>query len=88
MEEAKTTIKKSVSVVKDDLREKTSGYIMTALGLVAGLAWNDAITSFIKIYFPLEGDGVTVKFIYAILITVIIVLISRSLIKVLGPKDK
>lgn len=86
MEETKTKIKKSVEGVRNDLKEKTSGYIMTALGLVAGLAWNDAISSFIKLYFPLDAGGVLAKFIYALLITVIIVLISRSLLRVLGAK--
>ncbi|MEK9171243.1 MAG: DUF5654 family protein, partial [Patescibacteria group bacterium] len=36
------------------VREKTTGYILAAFGLVAGLAWNDAIKSTIDRFFPLN----------------------------------
>ena len=29
--------------IREEVRKKTIGYIVAALGLVAGLAWNDAI---------------------------------------------
>jgi len=47
-----------------------------ALGLVAALAWNDAIQSFIKTIFPKESlSSLLVKFIYAIIITVLAVIV-------------
>ncbi len=70
-----------------EVREKTTGYILAALGLVAGLAWNDAISSAIKVIFPLESNGLIAKFIYAVVITIAIVMISTSLLKVLEPKE-
>jgi hypothetical protein len=79
-------IKKSAAL-RNEVREKTAGYILTALGLVAGLAWNDAISSAIKVFFPLDTNGILVKFIYAIIMTIAIVMISKSLLKVLGPKE-
>ena len=87
MEKPTTTEAKKKAVLKAELRERTAGYILTALGLVAGLAWNDAISSFIKYFFPLDTNGVIAKFIYAVVVTVIIVFISNSLLRVLGPKE-
>jgi len=65
----------SVSEVKG----RSFGYISAALGLVAGLAWNDAIKEFIEVIFPLSKDTVAVKFLYAILVTVAVVILIRYL---------
>ena len=35
-------IKQEGAELKKEVREKTLGYILTAFGLVAGLAWNEA----------------------------------------------
>lgn len=85
--ETKTETKKRLAI-RAQIREKTTGYILTALGLVAGLAWNDAISSFIKSFFPLDTNGVIAKFVYAGLVTVVIVIISNSLLRVLEGKDE
>lgn len=70
------------SEVKQQIKEQTSGYMTAALGLVAGLAWNDAIKSLIEALFPFsKPSGVFAKFIYACLITAVVVLISRSLLR-------
>ena len=60
--------------LKEGVREKSFGYISAALGLVAGLAWNDAIKALIDSIYPNGGGGVLAKFIYALIITVIIVI--------------
>jgi len=73
--------------VSDKFREQTAGYITTALGIVAGLAWNDAIKSLIEFIFPLSKDTLMARFIYAALITVVVILISRSLLTVLGRRS-
>lgn len=55
--------------------------IAGALSMVGGLAWNDAIQSGITAYFPKGGiDSIYTKFIYAILVTGIIVIIAAALI--------
>lgn len=79
---------KKKKALRAELREKTTGYILTALGLVAGLAWNDAISSAIKYFFPLDQNGLLAKFLYAGIITVIIVSVSNSLLRVLGTKKE
>jgi len=52
----------------------------SALGLVAALAWNDAVQAVFKEYFPAAG-GVVAKFTYAVIITVLIVLVTINLTK-------
>ncbi|NTU66971.1 MAG: hypothetical protein HGB08_03545 [Candidatus Moranbacteria bacterium] len=63
------------------MRERTLGYILTAFGLVAGLAWNDAVKSFIEYVFPADQTGNTLKakFIYAVIITIVVVVVSAYL---------
>jgi len=66
--------------IKQRVREQTVGYIATALGLVAGLAWNEAIKDLINSIYP-SGGGLGAKFIYAIVITIAIVVVSSYLLR-------
>lgn len=75
-------LKKEIVDVRQEIRDKTAGYIVTALGLVAGLAWNEAIRSCIEFLFPAnKSSSVWAKFIYAILITLVVVFISFYIVK-------
>jgi hypothetical protein len=49
-------------MLREELKKQTLGYIVGALGLVAGLAWNEAIKAFIEFLFPLSQDTLLVKF--------------------------
>ena len=71
-----------------EMRQKTAGYILTALGLVAGLAWNEAITALIKVFFPLDDSGLIAKFIYAVVITAVIVWLSLKISKITNDKQE
>lgn len=51
---------------------------MSALGLVAALAWNDAVQAVFKEYFP-ASSGVTGRFIYALLLSLAIIVILINL---------
>ncbi len=73
--------KKEQVKIKKAFREKAAVYILTAFGLVAGLAWNEAIKSFIEVFFPLSSGGVFVKFLYAVLVTTLLVFITVYIIK-------
>jgi hypothetical protein len=70
--------------IKTEFRGKTLGYLSAALGLVAGLAWNDAISALIKQVFPLEQDTVLVKFIYALVVTLAVIVMLRYAEKLLN----
>lgn len=74
--------------LKDAVRERTLGFITGALGLVAGLAWNEAVKALIEVVFPLGKDTLWAKFMYAILVTVIVVIASIYLARLFNRTKK
>jgi large-conductance mechanosensitive channel len=81
-------LKKEVIDINREIRDRTAGYIVTALGLVAGLAWNNAIQGFIEYFFPANKSGsVWAKFIYAVILTLVVVFVSFYVVKLLRGKD-
>ena len=65
-------------------RESFTTLIISALGLVAALSWNDAIKTAIDTLFPATG-AVVYKFYVALLITVISIILTYFISK-LKPK--
>jgi predicted PurR-regulated permease PerM len=60
----------------NNLSEQVKTLMGAALAFVAGLAWNDAISSAIKMIFPQDNaSSLILKFAYAIVITAIIVIL-------------
>ncbi|NIT03524.1 hypothetical protein GTO10_01110 [Candidatus Saccharibacteria bacterium] len=59
--------------------------LIGGLGLVAALAWNDAVRSLFAKLFPQE-EGLAYKFGYAVLVTAIVVLLSVRLRRLLEAK--
>lgn len=68
-----------IAELKKEARQRTITLITAAFGFVAGLAWNEAIKSLIDTAFPLSKDTVFAKFIYALLVTLVIVVVSYYL---------
>lgn len=77
-------INHEVSKLTEAFRENFATLIISALGLVAALSWNDAIKSAISTLFPAESDLIY-KFYVAIIVTVISVIITYFISK-LKPK--
>lgn len=73
--------------LNNEVRERTISYIIAAFGLVAGLAWNDAITSLIEYLFPVSAGSLFAKFIYAIVITIVVVVTSIYLARIFNKKN-
>lgn len=69
------------SNIRKEIRSRTIGYIVGALGLVAGLAWNEAIRQLIDVIFPLAKNSIWIKFVYAIIITAVVVWVSMYLVR-------
>jgi hypothetical protein len=67
--------------LRQEIRSRTAGYIVGALGIVAGLAWNEAIRQLIDVIFPLGKNSIWAKFVYAIIITIVVVWVSMHLMK-------
>lgn len=82
------SIIKSGGDLKLEVRKKVVGYITAGFGVVAGLAWNDAIKTFIEEYFPQTGSTMIAKFVYALLITIVLVVISVYLVKLFNIESK
>ena len=61
--------------VRLEVIEKMSALASAGFGLVAALAWNDAIQSLVNMVFG-TANGLIAKFVYALLITAIVVVIT------------
>lgn len=59
--------------MKKDVIEKIAALMTTAFGLVAALAWNDAIKAIFASIFG-EAGSITAQLVYAIIVTAIAVL--------------
>lgn len=82
-------IKEESKALQKAIREKTLSYILTALGLVVGLAWNEAIKSLIEYFFPASsGNTLFAKFYYAIFLTLILVILSVYLTRIFKKDEK
>ncbi|MDI6591820.1 MAG: DUF5654 family protein [Patescibacteria group bacterium] len=80
-------IKNSIEEVKKEFKEKTITLILGGFGLVAALAWNEAIETLFETLFPKKSELIG-KFIYAVLVTLIVVLVSLQLRKVSETSSK
>lgn len=59
-----------------DVKERIIGYLTAALGLIAGLAWNEAVKELITVLFPFGQNSLLAKTIYALLVTILVVIIG------------
>lgn len=88
VEEKKKARQERVKRLQRELRQRTFGYIIAAFGLVAGLAWNDAIKIAIEYIFPFSTNTIVAKLIYAVIMTIIVVLISIYLMGTIEEDEK
>ncbi|MDE2001502.1 MAG: hypothetical protein KGI60_02965 [Patescibacteria group bacterium] len=70
------------------VKTQTIGYMLAAFGFVAGLAWNQAIKSLIDYLFPLNGNSILAQFLYAIIVTAVLVWATIVLLKFSGKDNK
>lgn len=74
-------ILEEIEKAKRETREKMTTLIAAGFGLVAALAWNDAIQTLFNAIFP-KSQEIIGKFLYAFLVTIIVVIISLQLQKI------
>jgi Mg2+/citrate symporter len=74
--------------MKNDLKleilEKLSSLITAGFGLVAALAWNDAIKEVISAILPQPSSALWGKLIYALIVTILVVIITVNLGKIIN----
>lgn len=88
MENFSEKVKKESGEIRQKIKHQFYTYIAAAFGLVAGLAWNEAIKALIDYAFPLGKNTLWAKFGYAGLMTLVVVLISIYLARVFKEEDK
>ena len=76
-------VKNMASEVTKLIMETILGLITTAFAFVAGLAWNDAIQKLIEQFIG-TGDALPSLFIYAIVVTIVAVLVTVILARIAG----
>lgn len=59
-----------------------------AFGVVAALAWDDAVKSLFQRYYPFPGTGLEAKFSYAIGVTIIAVIVTAFFAGMLSKEEK
>jgi septation ring formation regulator EzrA len=79
-------IKEHGNDLSREIRQRFFSYIMAALGLVAGLSWNETIKSLIEYLFPAQQNTLMAKFSYSVIITIVVVVLSIYLTKLSGRK--
>lgn len=65
--------------VPHEVSGKAFEYIIAAFGLVAALAWNDAIKALIEALVPIEKSSLVAQFVYALVVTILVVIFVRIL---------
>lgn len=78
-------IKNDLRETKKAFEEKTITLVLGGFSLVAALAWNEAIKSLFSTFLQPKGE-LFGKFIYAIIVTLIVVIVSLKLQKI-GEKN-
>lgn len=75
-------IKNEGERITNEVRERSMTYIAGGLGIVVGLAWNEAIKALIDYFYPLSsGTGILAKFSYAIILTAIVVVVTMYIVR-------
>ncbi len=68
--------------IRENMKKQVGTYILAGFGLVASLAWNDAIKALIEKFFPAtSGNDLCAKLFYALVVTGIVVLVSYFLLR-------
>ena len=84
----KEKLKQESREVKREVKKQLLTYMIASLGLIAGLAWNEAIKGLIEYLFPLSQNTIQAKFLYAMFMTLLIVTISYYLARLMQEKEE
>lgn len=82
IEEKIQKIKKEGNEIKMQASEKVVSYIGAGFGVIASLAWNEAIKALIEYLFPLKQNGILAKFVYAGVMTLVLIFVTLYLVRI------
>ena len=80
-------IKEEGQKIQAEVRKQILSYMVGAFGMIAGLAWNEAIKSLIEYVFPMSRNTWLAKLVYAVIITIIIVSVTIVVTKIFSKKN-
>lgn len=82
-----SNLKDKGSEITSEVRDRGATYIVAGLGIVVGLAWNEAIKALIDYFYPLaSANSIFAKFLYAVVLTIIVVIVTTYIVK--APEKK
>lgn len=68
--------------ITNEVRDRSMTYIAGGLGIVVGLAWNEAIKALIDYFYPLSSaNSILAKFLYAAILTAIVVVVTMYIVR-------
>lgn len=73
--------------IREEAITKFTGYILAAFGLVAGLAWNEAVKALIEQLFPSPEESVLAKFVYALAVTAFVLIVTIIVTRLMKKKE-
>lgn len=91
MDMARKVPKKPLKKISGHIAIQTISMIASSIGLVAALAWNEAIKEYVNVYIKpyfAKGSGVVSLFVYALFITTIAVITTIQLNKIASKVKK
>jgi hypothetical protein len=82
------TISQEVQKLRLEVLQRMTDLVTAGLGLVAALAWNEAIKAFFNAYFPQPGGNLMALTVYALFITTVVVILTIQLGKAVNLAKK
>jgi uncharacterized protein YacL len=80
---AEETKKQQKQKIHIEILERVVTLVTTSLGLVAALAWNDAVKNLFTKIFPRPEGNILAQFLYAMVISLIVIIVMLYLGRVL-----
>ena len=77
---------RSVKEAKKEFQERTATLILGSFGFIAALAWNETIKNLFETLFE-KSNQLIGQFIYALLVTLVLVLVSMKLKNIAEKKE-
>lgn len=74
-------IKEHTKTIAREFKKQTITLLLGSFGLVAALAWNDAIKAALESVFPGGAGALWSKFVYAVVFTFILVIVTLLLLR-------
>ena len=74
-------IKEHTKTLAKEFKKQTITLLLGSFGLVAALAWNDAIKAVLESVFPAGSEALWAKLGYAVIFTLVLVLVTLLLLR-------